>query len=102
MGLDDLPKFRPLAISPGGNTALVPSDFATAYGVASLEAAGLTGAGHSIAVIARSNFARRDVAMFSNKFLSFQLAPRRGFAGADPGILSDAGPRLEGVLHTEG
>src|SRR5437773_10392435 len=34
VGLDDLPKFRPLAVFPGGQTALVPSDFAAAYGVA--------------------------------------------------------------------
>ncbi len=101
MGLDDLPKFRPLAISPGGDTAMVPSDFATAYGVASLQAAGLTGAGHSIAVIARSNFADSDVAMFSSNFLSFQLTPVRVFAGADPGILSDEGERIEVLLDTE-
>ena len=101
VGLDDLPKFRPLAISAGGDTALVPSDFATAYGVASLQAAGLTGAGHSIAVIARSNFADSDVAMFSTNFLRFQLAPVRVFAGADPGILSDEGERIEVLLDTE-
>ena len=101
VGLDDLPKFRPLAISEGGNTALVPSDFAAAYGVASLQAAGLTGAGHSIAVIARSNFADTDVAMFSTNFLHFQLAPVRVFASADPGILSDEGERIEVLLDTE-
>src|SRR5207253_1623069 len=101
VGLDDLPKFRPLAISAGGDKALVPSDFATAYGVASLQAAGLTGAGHSIAVIARSNFGDSDVAMFSSNFLSFQLAPVRVFAGADPGILSDEGERIEVLLDTE-
>jgi len=101
VGLDDLPKFRPLAISPGGDRALVPSDFATAYGVASLQAAGLTGAGHSIAVIARSNFADSDVAMFSSNFLPFQLAPVRVFASADPGMLPDEGERIEVLLDTE-
>ncbi|HUE30743.1 MAG TPA: S53 family peptidase, partial [Verrucomicrobiae bacterium] len=101
VGLDDLPKFRPLAISPGGDTALVPSDFATAYGVKSLQTAGLTGAGHSIAVIARSNFADGDVASFSTNFLSFQLAPVRVFAGADPGISTDEGERIEVSLDTE-
>jgi len=88
VGLDDLPKFRPLAKSSSGVTALVPSDFATAYGVTPLQAAGLTGAGHSIAVIARRNFADGDVAMFSRQFLDFQLAPRKVLVSSDPGILS--------------
>ena len=101
VGLDDLPKFRPLAKSSSGVTALVPSDFATAYGVTPLQAAGLTGAGHSIAVIARSNFADGDVAMFSSNFLTFQLTPVRVFASADPGILSDEGERIEVLLDTE-
>ncbi len=101
LGLDDLPKFRPLAAFPGGQTALVPSDFAAAYGVAPLQAAGLTGAGHAIAVIARSNFADSDVSLFSTNFLGFQLAPVRVFAGADPGILPDQGERIEVLLDTQ-
>ncbi len=101
VGLDDLPKFRPLAVFPGGQTALVPSDFAAAYGVAPLQAAGLTGAGYSIAVIARSNFADSDVALFSSNYLSFQLAPVRVFPGADPGILADEGERIEVLLDTQ-
>ena len=88
VGLDDLPKFRPLAVLPGGRTALAPADFAAAYGVAPLQAAGLTGAGHSIAVIARRNFADGDVAMFSSKYLSFPLAPRKVLVSSDPGILT--------------
>src|SRR2546428_6185610 len=39
--------------------------------------------------------------MFSSNFLSFQLAPVRVFAGADPGILSDEGERIEVLLDTE-
>jgi len=101
LGLDDLPKFRPLVAFPGGQTALVPSDFAAAYGVASLQAAGLTGAGHSIAVIARSNFPDSDVVLFSSNFLGFQLAPVRVFPGADPGILADEGERIEVLLDTQ-
>src|SRR5437763_1399213 len=101
VGLDDLPKFRPLAAFPGSQTALVPSDFAAAYGVAPLQAAGLTGAGHSIAVVARSNFADTDVALFSSNFLSFQLAPVRVFPGADPGILAEEGERIEVLLDTQ-
>src|SRR5439155_13090530 len=55
VGLDDLPKFRPLAKSSSGVTALVPSDFDPAYGVTPLQAAGLTGAGDLHAVIAREH-----------------------------------------------
>src|SRR5439155_768362 len=76
------------AVLPGGRTALAPADFAAAYGVAPLQAAGLTGAGHSIAVIARRNFADGDVAMFSSKYLSFPLAPRKVLVSSDPGILT--------------
>src|SRR2546428_308068 len=39
--------------------------------------------------------------MFSSDFLSFQLAPVRVFASADPGILSDEGERIEVLLDTE-
>src|SRR5947207_1038979 len=74
---------------------------AAAYGVAPLQAAGLTGAGHSIAVVARSNFADTDVALFSSNFLSFQLAPVRVFPGADPGILAEEGERIEVLLDTQ-
>ena len=102
VGLDDLPKFRPLVTVTGGDTALAPRDFAAAYAVEPLQAAGLTGAGRSIAVVARSNFPDSDVAMFSDRFLApRRLTPQRVFAGADPGILPDEGERIEVLLDTQ-
>jgi len=102
VGLDDLPKFRPLTTISGGSTALAPRDFAAAYAVEPLQAAGLTGTGRSIAVIARSNFADSDVATFSDRFLApVRLTPQRVFAGADPGILPDEGERIEVLLDTQ-
>jgi kumamolisin len=102
LGLDDLPKFRPLVTIANGDTALAPQDFAQAYGVGPLQAAGLTGAGRSIAVVARSNFADSDIAAFSARYLApQQITPQRVFAGADPGILPDEGERIEVLLDTE-
>jgi hypothetical protein len=102
VGLDDLPKFRPLVQIGNGDTALAPADFAVAYGVDALQTAGLTGAGRSIAVVARSNFSDSDVATFSQKFIApQQLMPHRVFAGADPGILPDEGERIEVLLDTQ-
>src|SRR5207248_7594502 len=71
LGLDDLPKFRPL-VRPlelvDTRTALGPADFAAAYAATPLQNAGLTGAGRSIAVIARSDFNDSDVATFGERF----------------------------------
>ena len=101
VGLDDLPKFRPLVQLANDQTALAPADFAAAYDVAALQAAGLTGAGRSVAVIARSNFADSDVAAFSARFLPHPLAPVRVFTGTDPGILPDEGEQIEVLLDTQ-
>jgi len=105
VGLDDLPQFHPVVTLGNGETALAPHDFATAYGVDPLTAAGVTGAGHSIAVVARSNFSDSDIAMFSARFLSSPLEPRRVFrnndSAADPGILPDEGERIEVLLDTQ-
>src|SRR5207247_4692761 len=76
-------------------------DFAAAYDVATLQAAGLTGAGHSIAVMAQSNFPDSDVAAFSARFLPHPLAPVRVFTGKDPGILPDEGEQIEVLLDTQ-
>ena len=75
--LDDVPQFRPLAMLGNGDTALTPADFAAAYDVTGLQSAGLTGAGHSIAVIARSEFLDSDIAAFSSRFLAKPLTPVR-------------------------
>ncbi|HLY36522.1 MAG TPA: S53 family peptidase, partial [Candidatus Binatia bacterium] len=102
IGLDDVPQFRPLALLANGDTALTPADFATAYDVAGLQTAGLTGAGHSIAVIARSDFLDSDIAAFSSRFLARPLAPVRVFTGSPPpGILPDEGEQIEVLLDTQ-
>jgi len=105
VGLDDLPAYRPLVTLMDGDTALAPNDFAAAYQVLPLQAAGLTGAGHSIAVVARSNFSDSDIASFSARFLPTPLAPRRVFkdnnSRLDPGILPDEGERIEVLLDTQ-
>src|SRR5947207_9143266 len=64
VGLDDLPQFRPLALFPGGQTALVPSDFAAAYGVARPPAPGLPGRGGALGVLPRTNLPAPRGALF--------------------------------------
>jgi hypothetical protein len=87
-GLDDLPKFRPLVQVDGGATALGPDEFVAAYGLAALRTAGITGAGSSIAILARSNFRDSDIAHFSERFLGAPLTPVRKLVdpSRDPGI----------------
>ena len=90
IGLDDLPRYTPLVAVAGG-TALGPADFALVYGVDALQKKGLTGAGRSIAVVARTNFPDADVTKFSALYVSgAPLDVQRVFAGADPGILASA------------
>jgi subtilase family serine protease len=125
LGLDDLDRFRPLAQlslckngsndgqrcaddgeCPGGQcgaaNALAPADFSAAYSVTPLQSQGLTGAGRSIAVVARSNFLDSDVAAFSQRFLpGLLLTPRRAFAGPDPGVLTDRDERIEVLLDAQ-
>src|SRR5437763_3643436 len=60
-----------------------------------------SGAGHSIAVIARSDFLDSDVAAFSSRFLARPLAPVRVFTGSPPGILPDEGEQIEVLLDTQ-
>jgi hypothetical protein len=105
VGLDDFPKFHPLAQLTDSDgqpvTALAPGDFALAYDAAGLQAAGVTGAGRSIAVVARSNFADSDIATFSSQF-HVALSPTRVFTGnVDPGILADQGEQIEVLLDTQ-
>jgi hypothetical protein len=105
-GLDDLPKFRPQfrALAPvgDGDSALGPQDFAAAYGAVPLQASGLTGAGTSIAVVARSNFDDGDIALFSTLF-GIPLRPVRKLADPrdDPGILGREGEETEVLIDTQ-
>lgn len=102
LGLDDLARYRPSIRLMDGGAALAPGDFAAAYRVRPLHAAGLTGAGQTIAVVARSNFRDADVAEFARRFMpAAPLPPVRRFAGRDPGILPDEGEEREVLLDTE-
>ncbi len=102
LGLDDLPRFRPLVRLDGGLLALAPTDFASAYAVSPLHAAGLTGVGHSVAVVARSNFADRDVALFAERFLPTPgIVPQRRLVGEDPGISRDLAEEIEVLIDTQ-
>jgi hypothetical protein len=101
-GLDDLPRYRPLARLMNGDTVLAPEDFASVYRVEPLRAAGLTGAGRSIAVVARSDFLDTDIATFSARFLPGNpLTPRRVFVGPNLGRHPDQLERIEVLLDTQ-
>jgi len=102
VGLDDLSPFRPLVRLADDRNALAPADFARAYDVTPLWDAGLTGAGASIAVVARSNYDPADVAAFSSRFSEQPLRqPVRALVGADPGILPQAGEVTEVLLDSQ-
>jgi hypothetical protein len=102
VGLDDLPAYRPLhRIPESGTTGLSPDDFAALYDATDLRA-GFTGAGRSIAVIARSNFDDSDIKGFASLFPGVQLNPVRKLAGKDdPGVLTDEGEETEVLLDTQ-
>jgi hypothetical protein len=111
VGLDDLPKFRPLVELGAGTfgceagvpcVTLGPADFAAAYDVTALQTTGLTGAGRSVAIVARSNYPDADVALFNERFLAApRPLPVRHLAGRDPGIAADPGERLEILIDTQ-
>ena len=100
VGLDDLPAYRPLhRIPQSGTLGLSPADFAAAYDATGLRT--FTGAGRSIAVIARSNFDDSDIVGFA-KLFDLNLNPVRKLAGRDdPGVLSDEGEETEVLLDTQ-
>jgi hypothetical protein len=103
-GLDDLPHFQPLARLAGGQVALEPSDLAVAYEAAPLRAAGITGAGYTIAVVARSNFHDSDVEAFAARFTQppqIAFARRLVDEGSDPGVLPVKGEEVEVLLDTQ-
>ena len=102
LGLDDLPAYRPLHLVPEtGTIGLSPDDFATVYGAQGLRA-DFSGAGRSIAVVARSNFDDSDIKGFEGLFPGVELNPVRKLAGRrDPGVLSDEGEETEVLLDTQ-
>jgi subtilase family serine protease len=105
LGLDDLPKFHPL-VRPlelvDGRVALGPADFALAYAATPLQNAGLTGAGRSIAVVARSDFNDSDVAAFGERFGAPIHFERRFVDPSNPpGILPEPGEETEVLIDTQ-
>lgn len=67
---------------------LSPGDFATIYDVAPLYAGGITGAGQSIAIVARCNIPMSDVQTFRQQFGLPPNNPTIVLNGPDPGITS--------------
>lgn len=102
VGLDDLPAFQPLFRTEQGQVGLSPEDFARVYSVTPLHEAGLSGAGRSIAVLARSNFEDGDIAGFAELF-GVPLNPVRRLAdpSRDPGVLAEEGEETEVLLDTQ-
>ncbi len=99
LGLDSFAAPRPHARS-GGATFLAPADVATVYGLAPAYAAGARGLGASVAVVAGSDFADDDVALFRR---SFGLPPSpvvKHFVSSNPGI-GDSSALLEVLLDTQ-
>jgi len=72
----------------GGYHYLSPGDFATIYDVASLYAGGITGAGQSIAIVARCNIPTSDAQAFRQAFGLPANNPAIIVNGTDPGIIS--------------
>ncbi len=101
LGLDDLPAIRPLVSLGDGGVTLAPADLARAYGVDVLQAQGLTGAGSSIAVVARSDFDLADVAAFGTRFGVAPRTPVKVFVDGNPGVLPDEGELTEVLLDTQ-
>src|SRR5579871_1546407 len=99
LGLDSFAAPRPRA-RRGGATFLAPADVATAYDLASAYAAGARGLGASVAVVAGSDFAEEDVALFRS---SFGLPPSpvvKHFVSSNPGA-GDSGALIEALLDTQ-
>jgi hypothetical protein len=76
----------------GGSHWLSPADFATIYDLNPLYAAGITGAGQSIAVVARSNIKLSDVQYFRSTFNLPSNDPQFIINGPDPGIVCPTDP----------
>lgn len=74
-----------------GEHWLSPADFATIYNVNSLYAAGITGAGQTVAVVGRSNMKLSDVQFFRSFFNLPSNDPQFIINGPDPGITTDEG-----------
>lgn len=103
VGLDDLPAIQPLARLGDGSLRLAPVDFAAVYDVAPLHAAGFTGAGSSVAVVARSDFRDDDIRAFRSRFQAGAPArvARVLAGGENPGIRRERVEQVEVTLDTQ-
>ncbi len=94
---------RPVAApqySSGNTHYLSPADFATIYDLGPLYQSSVTGAGQSVAVVARCNIHVADVQTFRSYFGLPVNNPTVILNGADPGIVS-ANEQNEAVLDIE-
>jgi pseudomonalisin len=73
-------------LTSGGSHYLAPADFATIYDLLPLYQDAITGAGESIAIVARSNIRIADVRQFRTSFGLPANDPQIVVNGADPGI----------------
>ena len=90
---------KPLYSAGGGTHYLAPADFATIYDVSTPYAQGLTGTGHSIAILGRSDVPAVDLATFRSSFGLAALAPQVVVNGTDPGRVT--GDETESALDLE-
>lgn len=98
------PQFRRGKLGPqtnltNGTHALGPGDFAVIYDLVSSYAAGLNGAGRTIAIIGRSDIESVDINNFRSKFGLPAALPTGVLAGSDPGLVS--GDETESDLDLE-
>ncbi len=82
LSLNSFPRRRPLArrrpayTDGTGGHSLAPADFATLYGIDALAAAGVNGAGRTIAIIAQTNVTLADTRFFRQYFGLPRTTPR--------------------------
>jgi len=94
LSLNSFPRLHPLsrrvpaATSPDGHF-LAPADFTAIYDVDPLAAAGLTGAGRTIGLLARTNVNVADTTFFRSYFGLPANDPVVVLNGPDPGISAD-------------
>ncbi len=79
---------RPSIVFSDGTQGLGPADFATIYNTAPLLAAGVDGAGQTIAVVSRSNVKLADTQSFRSFFGLPKQDPVITLNGPDPGIVT--------------
>lgn len=89
MRLNTFPLARPvvqLVGSSGTIDTMAPADLLTAYNGWPVLDRGITGAGQTIAVVARSDFNLSDITLFQQHFGTTTLAPVKVFPAGNPGV----------------